>query len=413
MRRTRLALVAAALALAPIVALAQSFDPKRPATFVVGPSQGTITTDRFDAHRSGVTASPLPAGKLKVAWHHTFGSSIEHAPLVVGGDLVLVAGRGDIAYLDASDGSELARVGIGAGSCGPPTALADGTVVVVASSGLAIGVKKSGVVFRTRIGGEPSILGHISPLSLADGGAVVASGTELAALDARGNVRTRATVPEEIDGALLAVHGRVLAVATTGVVYAWTPGHDVERIGNFGARAVGGATVADDHTLLAVTEGARIVALDLDKGVVTPRASTTGAIFLGPVSMRGTSAVILAKGVRGSSLLSFDPSGDMTQVPLASAPLSMLADGGVAGPTVGGHAPLVVDAKGRVAYSIEEDVGVVSPDDTVARLDGASSICRSRSSDILGITPVNGPADDPAFVLACEDGALALVTARR
>ena len=401
----------AVFGLAPIAALAQTFDPKSPATFVVGAPNGPTSTDRFDARRSGDSRVPLPTGRLKTLWHHTFGASVEHEPLVVGSDIVLVAGRGDVAFLDVTDGSELARVSIGAGSSGPPTALADGTIVVVASSGVAIGVRKTGVVFRTRVGGEPSILGHISPLSLDDGGVVVATGTELDVLDARGGIRARAALPEEIDGSLLASRGRVLAVADSGVVYAWTPGRDVERIGNFGARVVGGATLADSNTLLAVVEGARLLSLDIDKGVVVPRAVSSGFLFIGPVAMRGSSALMLAKGVRGASVLAFDRAGEMEQTPVTSSPLSVLADGGVAGPTVGGHAPLVVDAAGDVAFSIEDDVGVVAADGTVSRVDG--TVCRSRSADVLGLAPIRGAPGDPAFVVACDDGALALIAERR
>ena len=410
MKRLHLVFAIAGLALAPIAALAQSFDPKAPATFVVGNPSGPTSTDRFDARRSGDSPVALPTGKLKMLWHHTLGASIEHEPLVVNDEIVLVAGRGDVAFLDVTDGSELARIAIGAGSSGPPTALSDGTIVVVASSGVAIGVRKSGVVFRTRVGGAPSILGHISPLSLDDGGAVVATGTELDVLDARGGIRARATLPEEIDGALLAVHGRVLAIADSGVVYAWTPGRDVERIGNFGARVVGGATLADSNTLLAVVEGARLLSLDIDKGVVAPRAVSSGFLFVGPVAMRGASALMLAKGVRGASVLAFDRAGEMEQTPITSSPLTVLSDGGVAGPTVGGHAPLVVDKSGNVAFSIEDDVGVVAADGAVSRVDG--TVCRSRSADVLGLAPIKGNAGDPAFVLACDDGALALIAAK-
>ena len=411
MKRAHLLCAILASALAPIVALAQTFDPKAPAAFVVGNQRGPTSTDRFDARRSGDSPVPLPTGKLKMLWHHTLGTSIEHAPLVVGDEIVLVAGRGDMAFLDVVDGSERARIAIGAGSSGPPTALSDGTIVVVASSGVAIGVNETGVVFRTRVGGEPSILGHISPLSLDDGGVVVATGTELDVLDARGGVRARATLPEEIDGSLLASRGRVLAVADSGVVYAWTPGRDVERIGNFGSRIVGGATLADSNTLLAVVEGARLLSLDIDKGVVAPRAVSSGFLFIGPVAMRGASALMLAKGVRGASILGFDRAGEMEQIPVTASPLAVLADGGVSGPTVGGHAPLVVDRTGAIAFSIEDDVGIVASDGTVTRVDG--TVCRSRSADVLGLAPIKAAAGDPAFVLACEDGALALIAEKR
>ncbi len=408
-RRRVLAWALAFGALAPALAFAQDFDPKRAASFVVGAPAGPLPMERFDAHRSGVSPAPLPVGDLQFRWHHSLGEAVLHAPLVVGRNVVLVAGRGDIAFLDAGDGSDVAKVSTGSDVCGPPAALANGTIVVVArASGVAIGVAKTGVVFRTKLGGDPPH-GDLAPLPMGDGGVVVGRGTELTLLDSAGGVRARGLFPEAIEGALLASRGRVLAVAETGIVYAWTPGHDVERVGNFGARAIGGATLADDDTMLAVVEGARVMSLDLTKGVAAPRASSSGFLFLGPVAMRGTSALVLAKGLRGAFLLGFDRAGEMTQTPLAASPLPMLVDGGVGSPTVGSHCPLVVDKSGNVAFAVEDDVGVVGPKDAVAHLSGA--LCKTHGADVLGIAPI-GDATEPGFVLACEDGAVALVSKR-
>lgn len=409
-RRRVLAWALAVGVLAPALAFAQDFDPKRAASFVVGVPAGPLPMERFDAHRSGVSPAPLPVGELQLRWHHSLGEAALHAPLVVGPDVVLVAGRGDIAFLDAGDGSDVARISTGSDVCGPPAALANGTIVVVArASGMAIGVAKTGIVFRTKLGGDPPH-GDLAPLPMGDGGVVVGRGNELTLLDSAGGVRARGLFPEAIEGALLASRGRVLAVAETGIVYAWRPGHEVERVGSFGARAIGGATLADDDTMLAVVEGARVMSLDLTKGVAAPRASSSGLLFLGPVAMRGSSALILAKGLRGAFLLGFDRAGEAaTQTPLAASPLPVLMDGGVGSPTVGSHSPLVVDRSGNVAFAIEDDVGVVGASDAIAHLSGA--LCKSHGADVLGIAPI-GNATEPGFVLACEDGSVALVSKR-
>ena len=63
--------------------------------------------------------------------------------------------------------------------------------------------------FRTRLGGERVISGRVSPLALDDGGVVVATATELTALDSEGNVRSKASLPEPLQSicaALLAPH---------------------------------------------------------------------------------------------------------------------------------------------------------------------------------------------------------------
>ncbi|MEO8874882.1 MAG: PQQ-binding-like beta-propeller repeat protein [Polyangiaceae bacterium] len=403
MKRARVAALAVVLALVPIAALAQRFDPKRPANFTVGAPRGPVATDRLDAHRTGASQLPLPTTHLKALWRHSLGELITQPPLVVGSEVIVLAGRGEMVFIDSDVGDEVARVSIGASSSGPATALSSGTVVVVTSSGDAVGVRKEGVAFRTHLGGEISLLGRVSPLSLDDGGAVVASATELDVLDSHGGIRARATIPDELDGALLAARGRVLAVTESGVVYAWTPGKDPERVGSFGGRAFGGATLDGDHTLLAVIEGSRVMALDLDRGIAVPRNTSNGLLYIGPVSVRGDNAFLLAKGPGRTLLIGIDRAGtESTHLPIVQGQIPLLIDGGAAPPSLGGHAPLVVDKSQAVAYGIEDEIGVVDAQGNVSKLGG--SLCRSHSSDILGIAPTS-----EGFVVACEDGAVALV----
>ncbi len=214
-----------------------------------------------------------------------------------------------------------------------------------------------------------------------------------------------------IDGSLLAAAGRILAVTESGVVYGWTPGRDPDRLGSFGGRVLGGATLSDDHTLLGVIEGDRVMALDLQKGVAAPRDTSSGLLFLGPVSVRADTAFFLAKGPGRAYLLGVDRAGQETlHVPVVQGQIPLLVDGGVAPPSIGGHAPVVVDKSGAVAYAIEDEIGVVDSSGQVWRL--GVSLCRSHSSDLLGIAPTSNSArNDPAFVVACEDGAVALIEA--
>ncbi|MEO7113133.1 MAG: hypothetical protein ABI183_22030 [Polyangiaceae bacterium] len=408
MRRVVFAGIALA-ALVPIAALAQRFDPKRPVNFTVGAPRGPVATERLDAHRSGSTNAQLPTGRLKMIWHHASGGLISEPPLLVGSDVVLVAGRGDVVFLDSKIGDEISRVSIGASPLGPATALSDGTIVLVVDTNDAIGVRKDGITFRTRLAGGRG--GDTSPLSLDDGGAVVVTGSELAALDSRGGIRARASLPEPVDGSLLAARGRILAVTTSGVVFGWIPGRDPERLGSFGGRAYGGATLSDDHTILGVVDGDRVMALDLARGVAAPRDTSSGLLFLGPVSVHADTAFFLAKGPGRTYLLGVDRAGQETiHVPIVQGQIPLLIDGGVAPPTIGGHAPLVIDKSGNVAYAIEDEIGVVDASGSPWHL--GTSLCRSHSSDLLGIAPNGLAGVDAGFIVACEDGAVALIGAR-
>jgi hypothetical protein len=411
MRRVRVAaFVVGALGVAmPILALAQRFDPKRPANFTVGAPRGPVATERLDAHRSGSTNATLPTGRLKTLWHHAMGGLISEPPLIAGSDVVLVAGRGEVVFLDAKIGDETARVPIGASPLGPATELSDGTIALVVDTNEAVGVRKSGITFRTRLSGGRG--GDASPLSLDDGGVVVVSGDELASLDSRGEIRARAWLPEPVDGSLLAAGGRILAVTSSGVVFGWIPGREPTRLGSFGGRAFGGATLEGDHMLLGVVDGDRVMALDLARGVAAPRDTSSGLLFLGPVSTHADTAFFLAKGPGRAYLLGVDRTGQETlHTPIVQGQIPLLVDGGVAPPTIGGHAPLVVDKSGAVAFAIEDDIGVVDAAGSSWHL--GTSLCRSHSSDLLGIAPNGLAGADAGFVVACEDGAVALIGAR-
>ena len=253
-------------------ASAQRLDPKRPHTLVVGAPRGPSPTDRVDGRRSGFSRSPLPNGPLRISWRRAFGQPAELAALsLADGETAIVVGRGELIVL-AEDGTERWRTMLGSTAASAPSQLSDGTIVIVTAAGEAVGVRRGVIRFRTRLGGDRSLGGHVSALSLEDGGVVVATATELTALDADGGVRARAVVSETLATPLLAALGKVIAITATGVVYGWTPGREPQRLGSFGGPVDGGATLADAHTLVAVIDGSRLAALDLAHGVVVARA---------------------------------------------------------------------------------------------------------------------------------------------
>lgn len=421
MRKTRAlstaaaAIALAAIALAGVAARAQRIDPNRATTRVVGPPLGPSPTDRVDGHRSGLAHVVLPGsgGALRVAWKHSFGQSIEHPPIVLaGGDIVVLPGRGQLVVL-GDDGNERGRTSLGAASTGPATALSDGTVVLVTSGGEAVGVRRGIIRFRTRLGGDRTLTGRVSPLSLDDGGVVVATSNELTALDADGNVRARAPIGEALATPLVAAQGKVIAVAASGAVYAWSPGREPVKVGSFGGPVDGGATLADAHTLLAVVEGTRLAALDLDRGVAALRAAAPAGLYLGPPAVRGQTAYVLAMTPGRTFAAAIDASGHEAARTLISSPQTpTLADGGAAPLVAPPHAGPVVDDAGTLAFATpDERIGTISASGAVEVLAESpwsthtTAVRPKAGGGVAGVAPTTG-----GFVVASESGSVVKVT---
>ena len=394
---------------------AQRVDPRRPSVFVVGAPGGASPTLRGDARRTGSTQDVLPSGLLRIAWRKTLGLSIEQ-PALVGSDgmlAIVTASRGDVIFLDA-DGEEKARVSAGASAVGQATMTSDGTVVFTTSAGDAVGVRRSSPRPRyvTRIGGERNV--RAAPLSLDDGGVVVATGSDLVVLDAEGNVRSRITLPETPAAPLLASGDKVIAVTGSGAVYGWTPGRESVRLGTFGAPIDGGAALADPTTLVAVIEGNHLVELDLTRGARTSRSIASQGLYLGPPSVRalqagGALATLLAQTPSRAFVVSIDPGGQETaRAPIAPLTPKMLPDGGAAPLVASAHTGPLVDARGAVAFAAPEDghVGVVGPEGAVDTLGELICTRTSRSAGIAGLTALGRGA----FAVTCESGAVAKIT---
>lgn len=410
MTRARSTLVAggvlAIAATAAAVALAQRVDPRRPQTVIVGTSPGPATTARVDAERTGLSRTTLPRGPLKAVWRKPLGSAIEHAPLVTDDQIIVVTSRGEVQWIGL-DGAEQAKVFLALGATGAPALLADGTIVVVTSGGEAVGVRKSGLRFRVQLGGDRSLTGRTIPLALPDGGVVVAAGGDLVVLDAEGNVRARATAPEPPQGPLLASEGRILFTSATGVVYGWIAGRDVTRIGGFGGPVDGGMALDGPHSALAVVDGARLVALDLQNGAPVPRISLPGGAFLGPPAVRAGVAYMLAMVPGRTFVVGIDGSGQevLRTVVTSSVPAATSADAGT-GLTIASHTGVLVDPTGTIAYAAPEGaIGIVDPAGVMAPVPDPICTRSFKSGGVAGLAP----AGNGTFVVACESGTLARI----
>jgi outer membrane protein assembly factor BamB len=414
--------VLAALATGALATRAQRLDPKRPKTIVVGAPREGSPTARGDARRTGLSRTPLPTRTLDVAWRKSLSAPIEGPPLVnASGDVIVTTARGEVLVLDGSDGSERPH-GIFPTSppVGAPALAADGTTVFTTTAGDAIGVKNGALRFRTRVGDGRVWHERAGVLALDDGGTAVAVGTELAVLDAEGQVRARASLEEPIAAPLVAAPiGRVVAITSSGRVFMWTPGREPLRAGSFGAPVDGAAALVDDHTLVAVSGIGQLVELDLARGVAVARMSSA-AILLGPPALRGDVAYVLAALPGRVFALAVDGSGQETmRVSVQTTTPQLAPDGGPLAAVVPLHTGPIVDGAGTLAFGTADGyVGVVS----ASGVDQLGEVMCMRSAGLAGPRPSPAPpvaafaglapAGPSAFVVACETGVVVKVTAR-
>jgi hypothetical protein len=413
MRRHLLAGAGAGVLAIAGIAFAQRMDARSPLTVVVGQVGGPAPTVRGDAHRDGLSKTAFPRAPIKVDWRVTVGGGqIEQPPVLTNEAIIVVTTHGDVVWLphDSHEGrGEIARqtLGIAATSSSPPAVASDGTVVVVggSSEAIVVGVDKNGLRFRTQLAGGFPVsdpIDAVAPLALDDGGVAIATSTEIALLDASGNVRSRAPLTEAFIGPLLAGGHRVYGISKTGVVYAWAPGsRDVSRVGSFQGPVQGGAVMTSDDTLVAVVGDQRLMTLDVRQGLAVPLSTFAGGAYLGPIAFRRGTSFAMA-GVPGRTFaIGIDSAGqEVLRVPVATS-IIVATDAGAPIFQVPQHVPVAVDDTGTLAFATPDGpVGIVDPAGVVTSIDG---VCTRTLRNGRAVTSLvaGGPG---AFIVTCAAG---------
>jgi hypothetical protein len=317
---------------------------------------------------------------------------------------------------------------VGSAAASPATLLSDGAAAFLTTAGDVVGVKLGRLRFRAHVGGGRSKVG---PLSLADGGVVVATSSELVALDAEGAVRARA----ELDGgdpvayALVGAKGPrgvvVYALTEGGAVLAWTPaaGCEASRVGAFGGSTEGGMALVPARgasgSVLAAVVGAELVTLDPDTGLFATRAlaAASGALgFLGPIAVRRDGAIaLLALTPNRTIALALDAEGtEVLHQAVGPTLLASLPDGGVGLGAILPHVGPLFDAQGALAFSLTSgELGTVS---AAGAVDVVGDVCtRAVASGSPGGARANAvyaglaPAAPFAIVAACTNGVVARI----
>jgi hypothetical protein len=386
-------------------AAAQTLETRHARTLVVGTPQGA-RVDRVNRGRTGQCQDALPASGLRIEWQTPFlGMQLEQAPLVdPAGTTLVVGANGDVVAI-GRDGAEVWRASTNALQPGPPALLSDGSVVFASASGDAVAVRQGRLRWRARFGRADSA--HPAPLPLEDGGVVVATGRDLAVLDADGNERARVTLPEPATVPLISGLGRVIVVGASGTVYAWALGGEPARVGSFGSAVDQGAALVDDHTLVAVTSAhTHLTVVDLARGTTTTRAIAASGLWLGPPATQGGVAHLLAMTQASDLLVALDAAGsEVGRALLGTRPVLLGPDGGPAPLVAPPHVAPIVDGAGVAAFVTNQGVGVASG----AVVEFVADVCPAASNAAAaGLAPLGAGA----FVVACRAGSLVALKGR-
>jgi hypothetical protein len=385
---------------------------------------------------------------------------MSHAPVVLqDGTVVVVSDEGETLFLN-TDGTDRGRLALGPGPTSAPAVLADGTLLVVNATGDAMLARHGAISFQRHIAeseispeaSEHVVVHHMTGvprmgsarrsfrpvvnrdasavtrawlLPLEDGGAVAAIGRELVSLDRDGEIRSRALSPVPVASPLLATAHGITFVSDGGEAYTWdlrTSGDAVSARGSFGGAFDGAVAATDDHHLLAVIDGTRLVSLDLRTGETSTRThgGAGPGIFSGAFALLPSSGTALLEQLTllGTRVLAVEADGRET--PFATA---LALQGVQAAPDAGAgflapsHTALLADTSGRVAYAtVDGHVGVASATSKVemgtlpcgAPPAPSSEPSRQRSRVSAGFAGLV-PAGAGMFVVACESGRVSFV----
>jgi hypothetical protein len=343
------------------------------------------------------------------------GALVEVAPLVdARGTTYVIGTRGEVVAV-APDGTERWRASTGAMQPGPGALLSDDTVVFVDAAGEAVAVREGSLRWRVRFGRGDAA--HPAPLTLDDGGVVVATTRDLAVLDADGRERARTTLAEPTTVPLLAALGKVVAVTASGAVWTWSPGAEPTRVASFGAGIDDGAVLTDDHTLIAVTAArGHVAAVDLVRGTTTTRAVAPAGLWLGPPAVRAGVAYLVLLAPTSELAVGIDASGaERIRAPLGTRLPAVTTDGGVAPLVAGPHTPALIDDAGTLAFATTDGaIGVIdtAAGATVELLADACPPFATRAVGGGGVaapTVALAPLEPGVFVAACRSGTLLAV----
>lgn len=319
------------------------------------------------------------------------------------GAVIVAAGTGDLIQLDAEDGRERWRRGLGDDvPAAAPVIASDGRIVLLTVGGelWRVSPREGRVHARQRLALDDASEA-VPPLAREDGSLVVAAGRTALVVDAWGHATARATLPATPVQGLLAWRRGILYVGRGGEVVSWHPpgkprvlGRIQEDVSDVRPLLVG------PRTLIVVRGRRELVAFDLLTYVTTTSlvAPLPWAYDGTPTLARDTLLATTTEGV----MMRFDPRG-RERSRLALEPGALVVPPKLTSPSratpdatrpsrvasrIAASPPVLADEEGTIVFARHSGrVGVIP---SAMERDAPRASIPSLCAEIVGLQPA-GP----------------------
>jgi hypothetical protein len=362
-------------------------DAQRVQRVVVGRGSAPATCEGIDASNGYHAQNRFPEAPALV-FRTRLSGGIGQAPASdAQGNLVVVHAEPRLSKLDATGRTLWSERLPGEASCAPVLTSA-GTILLVTRDGEALFYSATGKLLAKRALPLSDPKRHGLAIPTDNGGALLASGSELIELDDHGAIVRKLHANGAVS-AIAEANAALIAVSDNGSVQVARASGDLEPIGSFGGNLSEGAAVSAGK-VFAVVDGHRWSALDLTTGQVETLANEPSLMLTGPVALLDApSAALVADG----GLLSIRAKNGSESARIALHTASQGFEPAVRGL----RAALVVsDQRGAIAaVRSGNDAVVLREGGNAQRLEGTSCLDPFRPTPTL-----------TGIVFACRSGQL-------
>ncbi|MEI9951231.1 MAG: PQQ-binding-like beta-propeller repeat protein [Pseudomonadota bacterium] len=386
-----LSLLASCLAL--LSAAAGARDAERVQRVVVGRGSALAACEGLDASNSNRARSRFPS-TLELAFRTRLSGGIGQAPASdAQGNLIVVHAEPRLSKLDGKGRTLWSERLASEASCAPVLTSA-GAILIVLRNGEAVFYSSAGKLQAKRALPLSDPRRRSFAIPTGNGGALLASGSDLLELDERGGIVRQLHASGTLS-AIAEANAALVLVSDNGSVQVARATGDLELIGSFAGNVPDGAAV-DAGKVFAVVDGHKWSALDLSTGHVVTLASEPNVTLSGPVALLDAPAAALVADGGFVSLRAKDGA--------ESARVALSAAGQGFDPALRGlRAALVVsDQRGAVA-------AVRSGNDALVLREGGNAM---RLDDTSCLDPFRPTPTPNGIVFACRSGQLFAVSDR-